>query len=419
MDSYLLNHPGDISLNFALPLSDEVYTITFNDLDSQSSFSIQYLVIHSCAITVCLTLLVLLNLFIRNKKTPVFVLNQVILFFAIVRSSLFIGFMKSPLSTITASFTGIISDDQKHFYKVSVAANAALIILVMLIQVSFTYQIYIIFRSPEVRKFGVFMTSALGVLMAVTFGFYVNSAVASTKQYQHIFYSTDPYIMDSWVTGLPPILYSASVIAMSLVLVLKLVAAVRTRRYLGLKQFSSYHILLIMFTQTLFVPTILTILAYAFYGYNDILIHISTTITVVLLPFTSIWASIANNSRSLMSAASLYFSGSNSSLSELSSPSPSDNDTLNENVFAFFPDKLQKMNSSEAVSAVDKVVVHDHFDTISQKSIPHDILEILQGNEGGQMKEHISVYSDDSFSKTTPPIVGGNLLITNTDIGMK
>ena len=44
---------------------------------------------------------------------------------------------------------------------------------------------------------------------------------------------------------------------MTILLIGKLIIAIRTRRYLGLKQFDSFHILLIGFSQTLIIPSII------------------------------------------------------------------------------------------------------------------------------------------------------------------
>lgn len=398
-----IEDPQDIILSYSLPMVDHIFSVSFRQIEFRSKFVLNYTVIHSCSITVCLTVFMLLVLFVRNKSTPIFVLNQVILIVAMIRSTLFIGYLLSPISGLTFVFTEILSEEDKLDYRISVAANGALIVLVFLIQSSFTYQIFIIFKSPEVKKFGIMLVSLSVAFMCITFGFYVNSAVASTKRYQGMFLTGESIRMDSWVGGVPPILFSLSVIAMSLILVCKLIFALKTRRYLGLKQFLSYHILLIMFTQTLFIPTVLTILGHCFYGYSDILVHVSTTVTVVLLPFTSVWASIANNSRSLASN-SLYFPGSRSILSPGYSMDNGDEDTLRGDSFAFFPEKLQKLGPSSSFSSAltqrkDNLDTENGFDLVSQKSIPNDILKILEENEkSNPLAKHISVNSSDSDS---------------------
>lgn len=390
------------------------YTITFGDIDFQTTIITRYAILHGCAITVSLSFFLLLMLFIKNKKTPIFILNQAILAVSMIRSSLFLAYQLGPLGSLTTAFTGIVTPDNLSDYKVSVAANGVLIVLVFLIQLSFTYQIFTIFKSPEVKFMG-FALSAFSVCLTLaTFGFYVNSAVFSTKQYQSLLYNLDPVIYDSWVNVVPPSLFCASINFMSFILILKLIFAIRTRKYLGLKQFLSYHVLVIMFSQTLSIPTLLTIFSYRFSGPNDILVHVSLVLTSILLPFTSIWAALANNSRNLSSSALVYLTNSNTS----STASPySDAPTLNGDTYSFFPEKLLKLTSgttnlsgateqdsisgSPIKNSVTYNLKEEEIDNLSGDSVPNDILEILKLDnlDDNSVRKQLSAISNETIDK--------------------
>lgn len=407
-------HPGDIPLTYNLPTGEESYVLTFDAINQQVTYSLRYVVVHSCAITLSLVLFLLLLLFISQKRTPVFILNQVILVMVIIRSSLYLAYQFGPLSSLTTVFTGILKEEDYDKYKVSVAANSALIVLIFLIQTSFTYQTFIIFKSPEMKVFRYIITSFSTVFQFVTFGFYINTAVVLTKQYKSMF-QNEPFIYGSWVTNLPSILFSVSVTVMSLLLVVKLVCAIRTRKYLGLKQFLSYHILLIMFAQSMFVPAILTIVLHAFPERNGIFNDVGVSLTAAFLPFTTLWASLANNTRKRTSSTLILTESDSSSCNSPKYGKYSDNFTddgsVHDDNYAFFPQKLQKLNSESATSQLtgstikpDDISRPEAFDNLSEKLIPNDILQILRDENDDIYNKHISTVSVESIDVITDKV---------------
>lgn len=365
--------PNSIALNYTIPFYG-VQSITFSQLDHHANIMANYSITNGCSITACAFALVLLFLVIKNKKTPIFVLNQIILTVSIVKSALFLGYQLGPLGSITSTFTGMVAYDDRNLYKMSIAGNAMMIILIFLIQLSFAYQTWIIFQSPEVKIYGYLTTSVAILLMGTTFGLFVTRAVYTTR-----FYESIDAEVPGWILGLPQIIFSASVNYMSLILVLKLIFAIRTRRYLGLKQFSYYHILTIMFTQTMLIPTVLAFSAYSSYSldYGDLLNHLSLSLIALLLPFTSIWSSLANNSRNLSSNGLIYLTSTSSSSTDSTVTSPIDEKTLADS-YSFFPEKLLKFKTNgSAISDQTKDSRSNSF----MDSLPNEILQILKHEE--------------------------------------
>lgn len=400
-------HPSDIQLNYTLPGSDDYYVLTFEMLDQETKSIVNYAVVHGCTITACFSFFILLLLIIKNKKTPIFILNQVILVVAMIRSSLFLAYQLGPLGSLEVAFIAFVDYRYRSAYKISVATNAILIILVFLIQLSFTYQTWIIFKSPEVKKYRNWLMALFAGLTAVTFGFYVNDAIISTQTFKAAAYNELTAIPKVWARFVPLILFCASINLMSIILILKLIFAIRTRRYLGLKQFSYHHIMLIMFSSTLIFPTILTISTYAVsetYIYSDILPHISLSLTALLLPFTTLWAAIANNSRNLSSSALVYLTSSNNSSGYSSNASPIDEKTFNstDDSFSFFPEKLNQLKTAQSIdSNHSSPTVRDE-----DHNMPVDILELIQNdNESLDPKKHVNTLSHDSFDKLEGDIV--------------
>lgn len=96
---------------------------------------------------------------------------------------------------------------------------------------------------------------------------------------------------------------------MTILLIGKLIIAIRTRRYLGLKQFDSFHILLIGFSQTLIIPSIILVVHYFYLSQNkdSLLQQISLLLIILMLPLSSLWAQTANNTHNINSSPSLSF----------------------------------------------------------------------------------------------------------------
>lgn len=96
---------------------------------------------------------------------------------------------------------------------------------------------------------------------------------------------------------------------MTILLIGKLIFAIRTRRYLGLKQFDSFHILLIGFSQTLIIPSIILVVHYFYLSQNkdSLLQQISLLLIILMLPLSSLWAQTANNTHNINSSPSLSF----------------------------------------------------------------------------------------------------------------
>lgn len=387
------SNPTNIVLNYSLPFSPEPLQVTFGVLDDQARIMMNYVALHAAAIAISGSFILLLTLFVKKKLTPIFILNQSILVLLIIRSALFMAFQLGPMGSITTAFTGIIILENQDKYKISVAANGVYIILVTLIEVSFTYQIFIIFKSPEVRKLRFILTTFSSMIGMAVFGLYVNSAIHQTKYYESLYNNTEPLVVNSWVYGCPYWVFSASIYFMCIVLVMKLYFAIKTRRYLGLKQFLSYHILLIMFSQALLIPSILVILNYCLakrLNNTDVFLQLSVIFTAISLPFTSFWSSVANNSRSLLNSPSFYLN--------LSSDSEDEASTLKDD-YSLFPKQLSKLSSPVSNYEAPSPTTLNQFN-LDNNRIPEDIIEILKEEadimDRTLINKHLSTISNET-----------------------
>lgn len=338
ISSYDNINPQNIPLNYTLPFSDteDVYVVTFGVLDGYVAGSFHYLVVYSVGIGACVTLSLSLWASCQNRCTPIFILNQLTMMLMMIVSGFNLAFFMGPLSSLSFSFTGILIPNTYGSYRVTVAANVFQTLLVACIEVSMAYQIFIIFRSPEVKKLGLGLTIVAGIMGLTIVGFYINSTVYTARKFQEVFnHSTATSRTGNWVTDVQFILFSVSVNLMSFVLASKLFFAIKTRRYLGLKQFDSFHILFIMSAQTMIIPSLLVIINYNVRdNKTNVLSAISVLLVVLSLPFSSMWASAANNSPSPTSSTLAFLNRSDTKNSDTS--------TIVDNSFSLFPTKLSK-----------------------------------------------------------------------------
>ena len=329
--------PENIELTFRRPENEEQYQVAFSDLDEFMKTSLLYGMFHGVVIGACTTVLFVLWIVTHNKRTPIFILNQSSMLFNVLRSALFMCWLRGPLSLLSFGFTGILTDKTLSKYSISTASNVMQVLLVACVEASTIYQINVIFRSPEVKRIGMALTG-LGSLMGVTVvSFYIASCVVNVKK-THQKITNNETEATSWLLDIPFILFSVSILLMSLVLTAKLFFAIRSRRYLGLKQFSSFHILFIMSCQVMIVPSILFLVNYGVDSAKDNLLGSTSTLLVVLsLPLSSMWATAANNHTKTSLNSNALFESKTLTTSEATSATTQ---------FSFFPDKLEKSTSS-------------------------------------------------------------------------
>lgn len=249
--------------------------------------------------TVCLPVTYLIT---KNKKTPIFALNLSCLVVLFIHSIMYMFTVHNSYSTVSTYFSGYTYFNQ-NASAVTAATNTFYFILITLVECSLTYQVYIIFRSPSsrVRLLGYFVTFISAVVGLVTIGFYLAYLILANEV--NFF---DILAVPEWLVNTPLFCFTGSSCITSILLILKLGLAIRTRRILGLKQFSIFHILFIMAFQTLIVPTVIIILS--FHGVKSpyALSAIGLALVALSLPITTMWANSVLDGKLPSSSANTY-----------------------------------------------------------------------------------------------------------------
>ncbi|GME94138.1 unnamed protein product [[Candida] boidinii] len=336
-------NPADIELNYTL--YDEVYTVTFGDLNDYYVGKLQVASIFGLRIGLAAAVLAVMYIITKNRKTPMFILNSSCLLVLLIHSIMVVCTLTQYLSSMQYMFTGIIYHARNATRTVA-ATNAVYILSVFLVECSITYQIYVIFKTPHgVYKYISYLVTLIsGTLGLTTTAFYFAfCCFANMALYDKDGETTAP----PWIANASLIMFSASSAVMSLMLLIKLGLAIRTRKHLGLKSFSIYHIIFIMCAQSMIFPTVII-----FAGICDgnglryrCLYPLGTALITISLPITSLWANASNNQSTASSTIGTI----------LSSPSPtsfesrsyySDDDKSLSDTNAPYDNWGQKMNVS-------------------------------------------------------------------------
>ncbi|EJS43931.1 ste2p [Saccharomyces arboricola H-6] len=267
-------------------------TITFDELQGLVNSTVTQAIMFGVRCGAAALTLIVMWMISRSRKTPIFIINQVSLFLIILHSALYFKYLLSNYSSVTYALTGFpqfISRGDVHVYG---ATNIIQVLLVASIETSLVFQIKVIFTGDNFKRIGFMLTSTSFILgLATVIMYFVSAVKGMIATYQDVSATQDKYFNAS------TILLASSINFMSFVLVVKLILAIRSRRFLGLKQFDSFHILLVMSCQSLLVPSVIFILAYSLKPGQgtDVLTTVATLLAVLSLPLSSMWATAANN----------------------------------------------------------------------------------------------------------------------------
>ncbi|ODV76180.1 alpha-factor pheromone receptor STE2 [Cyberlindnera jadinii NRRL Y-1542] len=265
--------------------------LTFAELDSVMHTNISNTIIFGVRIGAATFASIILFILSKKKTSPIFILNQLCLLLVIIHSCIYIAYLYGNYASIGFQFTQFTDIITRNDINISSATNLFQAFLITSIEASMVFQVRTLFQTPEMKWFGnaIFALSVLIGLSVVVLTLYVtiNTVIG-------VFEFTS---YQSRALDVQPILFAASINFMSVLLMYKLVLAIRSRRYLGLKQFDGFHILLIMSTQTLLVPSALMIVSYAVNSlYRISFTSVATLIVVLSLPLSSLWATSTTSS---------------------------------------------------------------------------------------------------------------------------
>ncbi|KAK9454444.1 fungal pheromone mating factor STE2 GPCR-domain-containing protein [Dipodascopsis uninucleata] len=239
----------------------------------------------------------------NKRRTPVFILNEICLVLLCLRAGLYINYALGPFTTFVHMFTDEIADISHQTYVRSAVTTVIPFFIQLFIELSLIFQVRVVFDTH--RRLQKIVTICCGLFSTLVMGFYLAAIVQSVQAIM----ADREYSQRAWVYVTAKILYAVSISLFSAIFCFKLVLAIRQRRVLGLREFGPLQVILIMTTQTMIVPSVLTIVEVANnFGASYSTYYSLVTLYVVLsLPLSAMWASATNDA-----IASSRRSGTNS-----------------------------------------------------------------------------------------------------------
>ncbi|SCU81401.1 LANO_0B02960g1_1 [Lachancea nothofagi CBS 11611] len=285
-------NPEDILVTFQ-NLSGAQAQVDAQQLQDVVNRRIALGILYGTRIGAAVITIVILLMVSKNRKTPIFISNQISLLLIVIQSGVYLGYLFSPFASVSFTIASLPDTIPNSNLRLFSAANIFQVLLVAAVEASLILQVRIIFKSDTFKTVGRVLVAISTALAIATIAMFLVSAVKSITA----IYSDVQAAADTIYFNIAVILQSTSINFMTLLLTVKLVLAVRSRRFLGLKQFDSFHILAIMSFQTLIFPSLLFILAYALSGNQGTssLNSIAVLLVTLSLPLSSMWATSANN----------------------------------------------------------------------------------------------------------------------------
>lgn len=228
-----------------------------------------------------------------KRKTPVFILNQLCLWLMVLRCILYMVYLTGPFNSISWMLDPL-ADSFDSAFNVTIAVSVVYVMLIASIESLFVFQVYVMFKGIKnyVIKW-LTVAASCAFALAVVLMYIIETTYNLKDTWQKLQGHSMPV---RWNINLPFILFCASINCLSILLVGKLLMAIRTRQVLGLKQFNALHVLLIMTLQTCIIPSAMIIYNYSLTERSPIYVNLSVIVIVCSMPFSSLWASSANNS---------------------------------------------------------------------------------------------------------------------------
>ncbi|KAK9369116.1 fungal pheromone mating factor STE2 GPCR-domain-containing protein [Lipomyces kononenkoae] len=224
----------------------------------------------------------------NKRKTPVFILNEICLFLIVIRAGLYINYVLGPANTFGATFSDDYSEVPFQTYVQSSVMAFFQLLITLGVELSLLFQVRIVFDTH--RNLQRIVTALCSVLVLIVLAFWLIAIILNIEEIMQ----AQAISMLEWAWTTARVLYAVSITIFSGIFCFKLILAIRQRRVLGLTEFGPLQVIVIMTTQTMIAPAVVTILELALS--NIVLAALPSLLVVLSLPLSALWASAMNDS---------------------------------------------------------------------------------------------------------------------------
>ena len=221
-------NPMESLLTYVSIYSNET-TISFQNLQDQVRTTMNQAIVFGTRIGAAGLACIVLWMVSKNKKTPIFIINQTTLVLTIIQSSVYLGYLLHNFAGVPFLLTLFPQLIHKSDIHLVGAANILQCLLVTSIETSLVFQVRVIFKSDNEKRIGNILS---GISAALGFTTVVMWFVTAIK-YLVEFYVDPMKRIDKLYFNVSTILLASSINFMTILLSVKLIMAIRARRFLG------------------------------------------------------------------------------------------------------------------------------------------------------------------------------------------
>jgi pheromone alpha factor receptor len=303
------------------------FEVPMKALDVFVMYNVRVCINYGCQLGASIVLLIILLLLTHSdkRKSSVFILNGMALFFNCLRLLFQVIHFSTKFEEVYPYFSYDYSAVPASAYAISIAATVFQTLVVVCIEASLVLQTNVVCSTVRRRyRHPLLGLSILVALFVIGFrcAWMVENSIAIIK----VVYMESIW----WIESATNVTLTVSICFFCVIFVTKLGFAIKQRRQLGVREFGPMKIIFIMGCQTMVVPAIFSITQY--YIIVPELASNVLTLVAISLPLSSIWAGAAlEQSRPPRSQDArrrnlwrVLAGGANSTLSPTTKDSPTD-----------------------------------------------------------------------------------------------
>ncbi|KAK0108409.1 hypothetical protein ONS95_003217 [Cadophora gregata] len=285
------------------------------DIDDWFYYNTALCINYGSQIGACFVMLVVTAVLTRESKrrTPVYILNLLSLVLGFLRAFLLALYSVSPWAEFYAYFAFDFGDVPRSAYATSVAGAVIPLLMTITVNMSLFLQAYTVCKAMQ-KKWVCLISLLSGLVFLLAVGFRFAQAVTNSLA----IVSAGQYFHHAWITVGTLATETISIWYYSIIFTGKLLWTVHARKNLGFQKWSYIQILAAMGGCTMVIPSGFAILEYASPDDFPEAGTLALTMVALLLPLSSLWASmITTEASSSFNISQLWGSRSSQDTSSL------------------------------------------------------------------------------------------------------
>ncbi|KAF8858881.1 hypothetical protein BDZ45DRAFT_383268 [Acephala macrosclerotiorum] len=280
-----------ISQNVTVLMADGVTPVnmTIADLDAFFLYNCRITISYGAQVGACLIMLFVTAILTKESKRrkPVFILNILALVLGFLRALLFALYSVSAWVELWTYITLDFSRVPRSAYATSIAGSVIPLLMTATVDASLVLQAHTVSKVMQ-RKHYYAITGLSCAVYLLAVGFRFAETITNSKTIM----SAGFYFSQAWITTGVLATETIAIWYFSIIFTSKLVWTIYTRKNLGFQKWSYMQVLAAMGGCTMVIPSIFACLEYVTPSGFPEAGSLAMTMVALLLPLSSLWASM-------------------------------------------------------------------------------------------------------------------------------